>query len=58
MLRFDALRRSADVSLQLGIRAVEVNAMDEAARSFYLKFGIRPLRDDPRPLFMPIQEIR
>jgi GNAT superfamily N-acetyltransferase len=58
LLLVDALRRSAEVYFQLGIRAVEVDAIDDAARSFYLKFGFRPLRDDPRHLFMPIQKIR
>lgn len=58
LLLVDALRRSADISLQLGIRAVEVDAIDDAARSFYLKFGFRPLLDDPRHLFLPMHEIR
>jgi GNAT superfamily N-acetyltransferase len=58
LLLVDALRRSADISLQLGIRAVEVDAIDEAARNFYMKFGFRPLLDDPRHLFMPMHEIR
>ncbi len=58
LLLVDALRRSANTSLQLGIRAVEVDAIDDTARSFYLKFGFRPLLDDPRHLFMPMHEIR
>ena len=58
LLLVDALRRSADISEQIGIRAVEVDAMDDTARSFYLKFGFRPLLDDPRHLFLPMHEIR
>ena len=58
LLLVDALRRSADISLQLGIRAVEVDAINDTARNFYLKFGFRPLLDDPRHLFMPMHEIR
>ena len=58
LLLVDALRRSADISDQLGIRAVEVDAIDDTARNFYLKFGFRPLLDDPRHLFMPMHEIR
>lgn len=57
-LLVDALRRSADISEQLGIRAVEVDAIDDTARSFYLKYGFRPLLDDPRHLFLPMHEIR
>ncbi len=58
LLLVDALRRSANISEQIGIRAVEVDAIDDSARSFYLKFGFRPLLDDPRHLFLPMHEIR
>jgi GNAT superfamily N-acetyltransferase len=58
LLLVDALRRSAEISQQLGIRAVEVDTIDDTARNFYLKFGFRPLLDDPRHLFMPMHEIR
>jgi len=37
---------------------VEVDALDDAARNFYLKFGFRSLQDDPRHLFLPLHEIR
>ena len=58
LLLVDALRRSAAISEQVGIRAVEVDAIDDAARCFYLKFGFRPLLDDPRHLFLAMHEIR
>lgn len=58
LLLVDALRRSVQISEQVGIRAVEVDALDDAARNFYLKFGFRSLLDDPRHLFLPMQEIR
>ncbi len=54
----DGLRRSLQISEQVGIRAVEVDALDDAARNFYLKFGFRSLQDDPRHLFLPLHEIR
>lgn len=57
-LLIDALRRTAQISEQIGIRAVEVDAIDDAARRIYLKFGFRPLRDDCNHLFMPMHEIR
>ena len=57
-LLVDAIRRSAQISEQVGIRAVEVDALDEAARNFYLKFGFRSLLDDARHLFLPMHEIR
>jgi GNAT superfamily N-acetyltransferase len=58
LLLVDALRRSLQISEQVGIRAVEVDAIDDAARNFYLKFGFRSLLDDPRHLFLPMHDIR
>ena len=58
LLLIDALRRTEHLTQQLGIRAVEVDAIDEAARRFYLKFGFTPLEDDPHHLFLPMHVIR
>lgn len=58
MLLIDALRRAVQLSANVGIRAVEVDALNEAARSFYTKVGFRRLLDDPRHLFLPLHEIR
>jgi GNAT superfamily N-acetyltransferase len=58
LLLVDALRRSMQISEQVGIRAVEVDALDDTARNFYLKFGFRSLLDDPRHLFLSMHEIR
>lgn len=58
LLLVDALRRSLQISEQVGIRAVEVDALDDVARNFYMKFGFRSLLDDSRHLFLPMHEIR
>lgn len=58
LLLVDALRRSLQISEQVGIRAVEVDALDDSARSFYLKYGFRSLLDDARHLFLPMHEVR
>jgi len=58
LLLVDALRRSLQISEQVGIRAVEVDAIDDAARNFYLKFGFPSLLDDPRHLFLTMAEVR
>jgi GNAT superfamily N-acetyltransferase len=58
LLLIDALRRAEGLAEALGIRAVEVDAIDEAARRFYLKFGFVPLTDAPNHLFLPMQVIR
>jgi GNAT superfamily N-acetyltransferase len=57
-LLIDALRRTEQLAEQLGIRGIEVDATDESARKFYLKFGFSPLLDDPRHLLLSIHVIR
>jgi len=58
LLLIDALRRAEQLAARLGIRAVEVDAIDETARQFYLKFGFTPLEDEPNHLFLPMHVIR
>lgn len=57
-LLLDALRRAAHISQHIGIRAIEVDAIDDDARRFYLKFGFVPLLDDRHHLFLAMQVIR
>lgn len=57
-LLIDALRRVLFLADQLGIRAVEVDALDDPARDFYLHFGFQPLLDDPRHLFLALKVAR
>jgi GNAT superfamily N-acetyltransferase len=57
-LLIDALRRTEHLADSVGIRAVEVHAIDEAARRFYLKFGFGSLADDPNHLFLATHLIR
>jgi GNAT superfamily N-acetyltransferase len=53
----DALRRSLDLSEQLGLFAVEVLAIDADARDFYTKYGFAPLADNDLHLFLAIRTI-
>lgn len=57
-LLLDALRRAEYLAGKIGIRAVEVYAINDSARRFYLKYGFVSLRDDPRHLFLPVRDIR
>jgi len=57
-LLIDALRRAEYLSRKIGVRAVEVDAIDENAKRFYIKYGFLPLTDDPCHLFMPMHVIR
>lgn len=57
-LLIDALRRTEHLADILGIRAIEVDAVDVKAREFYLKHGFIPLRDSPQHLYLTTQAIR
>ena len=57
-LLIDALRRAEYLANKIGIRAVEVDAINEDAKRFYERYGFLTLRDDPRHLFLPMTVIR
>jgi GNAT superfamily N-acetyltransferase len=57
-LLIDALRRADHISAQIGVRAVEVHAIDDAARRFYLKYGFVSLDDDLNHLYLPMHVVR
>jgi GNAT superfamily N-acetyltransferase len=58
LLLVDALRRAQHIADQIGVRAVEVDAIDEDARDFYTKFGFVSLADDPGHLFLAMHVVR
>ena len=47
-------RRAAKI---LGIYAIVVDAVDESARNFYLKYGFNELTDDRLHLYLPLKTI-
>jgi ribosomal protein S18 acetylase RimI-like enzyme len=57
-LLLDALKRCAQLAEELGIFAVEVYALDDAARGFYLKYGFTSLEDDQHHLYLPMKTVR
>ncbi len=57
-LLIDSLRRIQRLADEVGIRAVTVDALDDRASQFYLKFGFEPLLDNRLHLFMPMSTIR
>ena len=57
-LLLDALKRCSQLSIQVALYAVEVNAIDDQARSFYFKFGFIPLADDPLHLYLSMKAVR
>lgn len=56
-LLMDALERALSLSGELGVYAVEVDALDEAAAAFYRKYGFVPLVDDPHHLYLPMATV-
>jgi GNAT superfamily N-acetyltransferase len=58
LLLVDALRRAQHIADQIGVRAVEVDAIDDNARNFYRNFGFVALADDPSHLFLAMHVVR
>ena len=56
-LLVDALIRIVKVSQEIGIYAVRVDAIDEKAKQFYLKYEFIPFTDNPLSLFLPLKTI-
>ncbi len=57
-LLVDALRRTEYLADRIGIQAVEVDAINQAAKRFYERCGFLSLADDPHHLFLPMKVIR
>lgn len=57
-LLIDALRRVEAVANELGIFAVELFAINETAKSFYLRYGFTELADDPYHVYLSLRKIR
>jgi len=53
----DALHRCLALGDRVGVHAIEVEAIDEAAQRFYEKFGFVPLEDDPHHLYLPLATV-
>lgn len=56
-LLMDALERCLRLAEDLEVFAVEVHALDAAAKDFYLKYGFTPLLDNELHLYLPISTI-
>jgi len=57
-LLFDALTRVAEAADIVGVRAVLVHAIDDAARSFYIHFGFEESPVDPNQLLRLLKDLR
>lgn len=57
LMLVDTLRKSWTTSQQIASLAVIVEALDEEAIQFYLKYGFQPFTQDPMKLYLPMKSI-
>lgn len=57
-LLLDAIYRCVQLSKEVGVRAIEVHAIDDRAHSFYLKYGFTALLDSQLHLSIPMHVAR
>ena len=58
LLLIDALERTVLVAAELGIYAIELYALSDNAKRFYLKYGFLELKDDDKHLYLPVETLR
>lgn len=58
LLIVDALKRIIEISEEIGIHCITVDAKDDNAKKFYENFGFRELLDEENHLYISIEKIR
>ena len=58
LLLLDAFARIVGLADSIGIHAVEVVAIDESAKRFYLKYGFEPMLDDQHHLYISLKTLK
>ncbi|MBF9018719.1 MULTISPECIES: GNAT family N-acetyltransferase [unclassified Oceanispirochaeta] len=57
LLLKNAFERAISISSEVALNCVLVDASNEKAKSFYLKFGFIPFNDEPLTLVLPLKTI-
>ncbi|MBX9836863.1 MAG: GNAT family N-acetyltransferase [Silvanigrellaceae bacterium] len=57
-LLMDALDRILNLSEEMGYYAVEVDAIDDKAKSFYDKYGFQSLLDDNKHMYISLKKLK
>lgn len=57
-LLFDALKRAVRVAEEIGTFLIEIKALDDRAKAFYLKFGFVEMLDEPMKLYLGLKKVR
>lgn len=52
-----AMKKTIEISLKVGVYALEVRAKHDQAAQFYLKYGFEALEEDVLRLYLPIKRI-
>ena len=54
----DALTRCAAAAYEIGGRAVLVHTKNEASAGFYIRYGFRPLAENPEHMYLLMKDLR
>lgn len=54
----DAVIRTVNISLEVGVRAILTHPIDEAAANFYLKYGFEPSPISPNQIMILLKDAR
>jgi predicted GNAT family N-acyltransferase len=57
LLLLDSMKRSLEVSKDIASLALVVDALNEKALSFYLKYGFKRFKGEPLKLYYPMESI-
>ena len=57
LMLIDALKKALNVSAQVASLTVVVEAVDEVALNFYLKYGFQQFRQDSLKLYLPMKSV-
>jgi GNAT superfamily N-acetyltransferase len=57
-LLFDALKRAVRVAEEIGVYAVEIQAVNEKAKTIHQDRGFTAMADEPMKLFMNLKKVR
>jgi predicted GNAT family N-acyltransferase len=58
LLLIDALQRILNISDEIGIHCITVEAKDEAAKQFYQRYGFEALSDEQQHLFISVKKVK
>ena len=58
VLLIEAVTRAVRAAEHVGVSAIDLFALNESARNFYLKYRFTPLSDDPLHLYMSLKKAK